>query len=146
MDVASAIQAIIEVGLVPVIEYTPSGSVPAGSIIPGSQSPLGGTVVSPGTQGALVSFEVSTGASAAMGNVTVPNVVGQNAFLAQGLLAAMGLSLGKYLWVVSSAAQGTVTAQSPAANASVSAGTIVTLTLSQGPAAPSDAVSVPSVS
>jgi len=146
LTVAQATQAIIQAGLVPVVLYTPSNTVAAGSIIPGSQSPAAGTQVVPGTQQALVSFQVSAGPATAIGNVTCPNCVGlfvQNAYSA---LQAVSLSVDRLTWVVSSSKEGTVTAQSVTAGSSVQSGTIVKLTVSLGPAAASKAVATPTVS
>ncbi len=146
MDVSAAVQAITQAGLVPVINYATSNTVAAGSIIPGSQSPAAGTVVTPGTQQAQVSFTVSTGPAQSLGNVTVPNVVGLFAQNAYDALQAVNLSVDKLTFAVSSSADGTVTAQSVTAGSSVAAGTIVKLTVSTGPAKAANTVSVPAVS
>lgn len=146
LTIAQAIQAIIQAGLVPVVLYTPSATVPAGSIIPGSQSPPAGTLVIPGSQQALVSFVVSAGPPQLIGNVTMPNCVGlfvQNAYQA---LQAVNLSVDRLTWVVSNFQEATVTAQSVPAGNSVKSGTIIKLTVSLGPAAPSKAVATPTVS
>lgn len=146
LTVAQATQAIIQAGLVPVVEYTASASVPAGSIIPGSQSPAAGTLVVPGSQQALVSFEVSSGPPYVIGNVLMPNVVGlfvQNAYQA---LQAVNLSVDRLKWVVSASKEATVSGQSVAAGTSVPCGSIIVLTVSLGPAGASQAVATPTVS
>lgn len=143
-DVATAIGLIAGAGLQPWVEYVPSASVAAGEIIPGSQSPAAGTLVTPGTPNAQVYFQVSAGPPEAPGSVTVPNLVGLSVLAARSALQNALLSSGMIKWTVSSSPEGTVTAQS--VTGMVSAGTIVNLTVSAGPAAPSDQVAVPSVS
>ena len=141
VDVASAIQGVVQAGLVAVVQYDESGTVAAGNVI--SQSPAAGTVVAVNSSVVLV---VSRGAKNAVGVVTVPNVVGLTATAAQTALAAVGLSLGKYIWQVNAAAQNTVVAQSVTSGSMVAPGTIVQLTLSAGPARVPSTVSVPTVS
>jgi beta-lactam-binding protein with PASTA domain len=146
LTIAQAIQAIIQAGLVPVVLYTPSSTVPAGMIIPGSQSPPAGTMVLPGSQQALVSFVVSAGPPTTIGNVAMPNCIGlfiQNAYQA---LQAVNLSVDRLTWAVSNAPDATVTAQSIPAGTQVESGTIVKLTASLGPTAASKAVATPDVS
>lgn len=146
MDVASAIAAISSLGLYPVVLYATSEAVPAGEIIPGSQSPAAGTVVTPGTATGKVFFTVSTGAPSALGNVTVPDLVGLSVQQAYEALAAASLSVDALTFASSSDPEGTVTAQAPASGESVPAATIVELTVSAGPTAAPDTVQVPSVS
>lgn len=147
MEVAQAIQLILAQGLVPIVQYATDPTTPAGSIVPGSQSPAAGTVVRPGTQQALVSFVVSTGPPQATGNVSMPNLVGLDAYSAQQQLAALSLSMDKIGWVISPNPEGTVVSQSVAPGSSVPAGiTIVKLFLSQGPTRVPVTVPVPTVS
>jgi serine/threonine-protein kinase len=146
MDLASAIEAIAGAGLQPIVEYTPSQTIPAGQIIPGSQSPAAGTLVTPGTPNAQVFFQVSAGPAESLGQVTVPNLVGLSVLAARASLRTSFLSAGMIAWAVSNSPEGTVTAQSVTAGSSVSAATIVNVTVSAGPQAPSDQVNVPAVS
>lgn len=145
--VAQAIAAISNAGLVPIVNYASSNTVPAGQIIPGSQSPAAGTSVTPGTQAAQISFTVSTGPPNALGNVTVPNVVGMFAQVAYDALAAVNLSVDKVTWLIaSSPPEGCVISQTPTAGSVVPAGTIVKLTISMGSTRPANTVTVPTVS
>lgn len=146
LSVAEATQAIIQAGLVPVVQYAPNATTPAGSIVPGSQSPTAGTLVTPGSQQALVSFTVSQGPASPLGNVVMPNLVGLFVQAAYQALQLAYLSVDRLTWVVNVAQEATVVAQSIVAGASVQAATIVRLTVSLGPAPPSDAVATPAVS
>jgi serine/threonine-protein kinase len=71
---------------------------------------------------------VSSGAP----QVEVPGVVGQDEDVARGTLEDAGLKVSRQL-VNSTAPKGQVTAQTPAAGASVDQGSRVTLTVSKGP-------------
>lgn len=146
MDVASAIAAISGAGLQAIPEWVPSGTVPAGTVIPGSQSPAGGTVVSPGTPQAQVFFQVSSGPGGSPTTVTVPNLLGISVLAARAALQKAYLSAGMISFAVSSSPEGTVTAQSVASGSNVSVATIVNMTVSGGPNQPADTVSVPSIS
>lgn len=149
MDVASATKAIIEAGLVPVLLYQASNTVPYGAII--SQFPAGGTVVTEGTQQAKVFLTVSNGPQAP-GTVIVPTLTGFTIQAAYQALLASGLSTGYLSWQVSSQPEATVISQtcfvngSPVApGGSVPPGTMVTLQVSAGPVRPPLTATVPTV-
>lgn len=145
-DVATAIALISGAGLQAVPEWVPSNSVAPGVVIPGSQSPAAGTVVTPGTPNGQVFFQVSSGLGGSPGTVTVPDLVGESVLAARASLQAAYLSGGNIRFVISSSPEGTVTAQSIASGSQVPVASIVNLTVSGGPTAPSGAVSVPTIS
>lgn len=136
-----AVQAVIEAQLNVQIQYQPSATVPAGYII--SQSPAGGTVVP--IQGTVVTLVCANGPPSPYATVMMPSVVGLFANTAVEALAALGISVDKYQWVISNAAEGTVTTQSVGAGTQVLPGTIVVLTLSQGTASITATTVVPTV-
>jgi beta-lactam-binding protein with PASTA domain len=138
VDVASAIQAVVQAGLVANVTYSTSASVAAGYVV--SQSPAAGGTVGLNT---VVNLVVSTGPAGAAGSVTVPNCVGLTSKAASDALAAANLSLDKYVFAVNAAAQGSVVSQTPASGGSVAPGTKVQLTLSAGPARVAPTMVVP---
>ncbi len=77
------------------------------------------------------------------GNVTVPNVVGQQASLAAQTLQNDNLTVGTTTRQASTSAKGTVLSTNPAAGASVGKHSAVNLVVSNGPNVPT--VTVPSV-
>ena len=136
----AAVAALTQAGLIAFVYWSVSATVPAGSVI--SQSPVGGSVVPVGTE---VTITVCTGPGAGVGTVVVPNVVGMLPFDAGGALAVAGVSIDKYSWVVSSAPQSSVVAQSLAAGSAVEPGAICVLSLSAGPSRVPATVVVPVV-
>ncbi len=124
---AAANTAITGAGLiVGTLTTTPSGTVPAGSVI--SESPVAGTLVNPGS---AVSLVVSTG------RIAVPNVVGLTQAAATTAITNAGLTLG----TVTTAASGTVPAgsvisESPVAGTLVNPGSAVNLVVSSGALVP----------
>jgi serine/threonine-protein kinase len=98
-----------------------------------AQNPDAGTHVEKST---TVTIDVSTGKK----QVTIPNVVGENQIDAVKALTQQGLQ-SRVVEVPSNKAQGTVTAQAPAANVVVVEGTEVRINVSSGP----KQVSVPPV-
>lgn len=134
----AACNLLVNAGLEPIVQYQPSATVPPGTVI--SANPDSGATAATSS---VVLLTVSNGPTASLGTVTVPNVVGLTAQAARTALAAAGCSLMQYLWAVNAATAGTVLSQSPLAGASVIAGTLVQLTLSQGPTKVTPTVTVP---
>ena len=92
-----------------------------------SARPAAGQTVPVGTHVALV---LSSGPS----TLTMPDVVGRDAGLARSLLEQVGLSLGPIEYdSLSTLAPGTVIAQSPAAGASMTGGSMVSIRVSGRP-------------
>jgi hypothetical protein len=143
LDLWTAITQITEAGLTFQINYETSTTTLAGWIVPGTQYPPAGTLVTPGTPGSVVTFTVSTGPPLPLGPTTVPNLVGLPTQQAYDALQAASLSVTNLLWQVSSTPDGIVIAQSIAAGTIVTAGTIVQMTVSTGPSPPPNTVAVP---
>jgi hypothetical protein len=135
-----ATMKIVNAGLiVDQITWITSNSVPYGYVI--SQSPDIGTVVAPWTSVKLVA---SSGLVNTVATVTVPPVVGLLPYPAQQALAQAGLDVGPAVYGYSATVPiGTVMTQSIAGGTVVNAGTIVSLTVSSGPAPVSSTVVVP---
>lgn len=132
---------LVNAGLIPVVQYNESGTVPAGHVI--SQSPAEGTIVPINSPVIMV---VSRGPVTLTGNVTVPNLLGMLWGDATAALARIYLSEDKFIWQINAAPEGSVIAQSIAAGSSVPAGTIIQLTLSAGPTIVPTTVPVPQIS
>ena len=111
---AAAVQALVAAGFGASVQFDGTTAPGAGTVA--TQDPAGGT----STQGTVTIVVHGTD-----GPVTVPDVVGLAAADAQALLAAAGL--GAVL--PAGLGGGTVTAQSPAAGASVEIGAVVQLAL-----------------
>jgi beta-lactam-binding protein with PASTA domain len=111
------------------IQYQWDPVIPAGYVI--SQTPASGGVVPVSTP---VYFVVSKGPQPAVTQATVPNVVGQWIQDAQNTLTNAGCEWGRPVWQYSSTVTGElVISQSVTAGTLVPRGTIVILTVSQGP-------------
>lgn len=116
---ATAIAAIQAAGLIPFPSSTESGM---GNV--STQSPAAGTQVAAGS---TVYWQASPGGPGGGGQVTVPNVVGQEVDAAQRALSAAGLT-----WTRPSLSPGVgyhVTGQTPAAGAQAASGSAVALTI-----------------
>ena len=100
---------------------TPSGTIPAGTVI--STSPAGGTLT-PKDQ--PVTVTVSSGAP-------LPNFVGAQIAAAQAAAEQGGYQLNQVTDAKSSQPQGIITGQSPAAGSPVTQGEVVTVNVSAGP-------------
>jgi eukaryotic-like serine/threonine-protein kinase len=116
-------------GLKPEVEQAFSDTVKKGQVI--ETSPPGGTTVEKGTK---VTLQVSRGKE----RVAVPDVTGETEDNARSALEDAGLRVGKVTEEESEEETGTVTGQDPAAGASVTKGTAVTLTVAK-------AVTIPDV-
>lgn len=138
LDVASVVQAVVQAGLIPIVQYAANPDIPSGFVV--SITPTPGTMVKLNTPVVIV---VSTGEGGAVGSTTMPNVVGLYWLDATTALQAAFVSNNKYLWQVNAAPQGVVVAQSIAASTPVIPGAIVQLTLSAGPATVPPLVPVP---
>jgi beta-lactam-binding protein with PASTA domain len=141
VQIDTAVAAIVAAGLNVVITYQSDPTVPAGYVI--SQNPPQGTVVP--IQGTVVTLVCSTGPGYPMGAVPMPGVIGLTAQQAVTALMSIGISMGKYLFAISSSPGGTVIAQSVPQNQFVIQGTIVQLTLSLGPTSIPGTVVVPNI-
>ncbi len=133
-----ALNLLVNAGLEPLIQYTPSATVVAGLVI--SASPDSGAIVATNS---VVQLTVSNGSITSPGTVAVPNVVGLTAQAARDALFAASCSSVQYLWTINAATAGTVLSQSPAAGVIVAPNSTVQLTLSQGPTKVSSTVVVP---
>jgi beta-lactam-binding protein with PASTA domain/predicted Ser/Thr protein kinase len=102
-------------------EQTPSDTVPAGTVI--GTTPAGGTLAAR-TQ--PVTVMVSAGPP-------LPNFVGAQIAAAQAAAQAGGYQLNQVPDTKSTQPQGTITGQSPAAGAPVTAGEVITVNVSAGP-------------
>ncbi len=103
-----------------------SATVPSGSVI--SQSPAAGTQV---TAGSTITLVVSSGS----GSIAVPDVMGLSLGEAKVKIESMGLQFNN----LSGSTDGVVTAQDPAANSGVEAGSIVNVTIGTATDTPADA-------
>lgn len=106
-----------------------STSVPPGKVV--NQSPAGGTLL---TKGDTVTVDVANNL------VTLPNVVGQTFEQGAQTLATLGVQVMRMDTPTTTQAPDTVLAMTPAPNAQVQRGSVVTLTVAQAPQ-----VSVPTV-
>jgi eukaryotic-like serine/threonine-protein kinase len=140
-DVATAVQAVVQAGLIPVVQWARDPVVASGYVV--SQVPAAGGTV---RVGSVVTLVVSSGSGGVLGSVTVPNVVGLAWLDATSALQAASVSLGKYQWVADASAAGSVIGQSLLAGSSVAPGAVVQLTLSAGPTIVPGTVTVPTVS
>jgi penicillin-binding protein 1A len=120
---AAAVQALAAAGFAATVQFDGTTGPSAGTVA--TQDPAGGT----STQGTVTIVVHGTDAQ-----VAVPNVIGFAAADAQAALAAAGLGAA----LPAGLSGGTVTAQSPAAGASVEIGAVVQLAL-DGQASPSPA-------
>ncbi len=125
---SAAVAAIQAANLTVTVTFETSTTIPAGTVI--SQDPVGGIIVAPGSEVAIV---VSSGFTA----VTVPNVVGQTLAAARTSITGAGLTVGT-VTLASSATipAGSVISQNPAGGAQVAPGTTVNLVVSSGTEAP----------
>lgn len=111
------------------IQYQWDSTVPVGYVI--SQSPASGAVVKPSTP---VYFVVSKGPQPIVTQATVPNVVGLWIQDAQNALTNSGCEWGRPVWQYSTTVSGElVISQAVAPGTLVALGTIIILTVSQGP-------------
>jgi len=121
---AAAQSAITSAGLVVgTVTRAHSDTVPQGCVI--SQGLPAGT---PAVGGSSVDLVVSSGPP-----VEVPNVVGMTESAAELTLTGVHLVIGGKSWTLSGKPRGTVLDQDPAPGTTMSAGSVVDLTLSQGP-------------
>jgi beta-lactam-binding protein with PASTA domain/tRNA A-37 threonylcarbamoyl transferase component Bud32 len=127
---AKAEQLITAAHLKPAVVQQANSTVKKGYVI--KTNPTEGNNVPENT---VVTLYVSGGPQ----QVTVPNVVGESSSTAQSTLTGKGLNVKQVADPSSTAATGTVTKQSPGANATVSPGSTITISVSGG------AVTVPSV-
>jgi RHS repeat-associated protein len=127
MTQAAAQSAITAIGLtVGAVTQDHSLIVPAGSVM--SQSPVGGASV---PQGSAVDIVVSTGP----GMVSVPHVLGMPQAQAQASITGAGLAVGTVMEAYSeTVVAGYVITENPAAGVSIIEGSVVSLTMSLGPA------------
>lgn len=133
LTLQQAIFNVVNAGLEPFVVYAPSNTVLPDIVL--AQSPPSGTSL---PVNSVVTITASSGpASPQYGQVTVPSLIGLFAKDADQLIFKAGLSLGPYLWMSSTTTGGIVLNQSPAAGTLAAIGSIVTLTLSQGPQYPS---------
>lgn len=139
-DMWSAIQTLLEAGLIPLVNYESNPSVVQDYVI--NTQPAAGTVVPLNTR---VVVNVSSFNQVVAGTATVPTVTGLYWKAATDALQAAFLSNDKYIWQANAAAAGVVIGQSLVAGTNVAAGTKVQLTLSAGPTRVPTTVSVPSV-
>src|SRR5438309_7387793 len=125
---AAAASAITGAGLTRgAVAQQSSSTVASGSVI--SQSPAAGTSVA---KGSAVDLVVSTGPNP-VGQVAVPNVVGQTQATATSAITGAGLTRGAVAHQSSSrVASGSVISESPAAGADVVRGSAVNLVVSTG--------------
>lgn len=124
MAEAGAMAAISNAGLNPTVSHAYSSRVANGIVI--SQSPLGGTQVSPGTTVALV---VSQGVSP---QSQVPSVVGMDETTAKNTLSSAGFTY-KVVYSPASANQvGMVISQFPGGGASAGPGSQIIITVGKG--------------
>jgi beta-lactam-binding protein with PASTA domain len=129
---AAAVSAIGGAGLVADVTSANSTFAAIGTIA--EQTPAGGTSVASGSHVAVV---VSLGAK-------VPDVVGSTQTTATPVIISAGLVLGTVNSANSAAPINTIISQTPTAGSNVAPGTVMTITVSLGPAAPAN-VTVPNV-
>jgi hypothetical protein len=133
-----AIYNVVNAGLEPTVLYAPSTTVKPDIVL--SQSPPSGTLL---PVNSVVTITASSGpASPAYGQVVVPTVIGLFAKDADQAIFNAGLSLGPYMWVASGSPGGTVVNQSLVGGSLATLGTVIILTLSQGPQYPSYSTTV----
>jgi len=113
------------------VNNEPSASVQSGNVI--STNPAEGTNVAPNT---LVTLNVSSGPQ----KVTVPGVVGEQVTQAESQLQAKGFAVVTKTDTTSTQPSGTVTRQSPSANAQATQGSTVTLYVSGSVQVPNNLV------
>jgi len=137
---AAATSALTSAGLTAgTVTMQSSTTVASGSVI--SESPAAGTSVA---KGSAVNLVVSTGPNP-VGQVAVPNVVGQTQAAAASAITSAGLTRGAVAQQSSTTvASGSVISESPAAGTSVAKGSAVNLVVSSGAPAPTQ-VAVPNV-
>jgi len=125
---ADATAMVVNAGLaVGVIVQYCSNDIPAGHVI--TQHPVAGTRV---RRGSSIDLDISTGPCPVI--TTVPDLSGMNQADAEDAISAAGLALGTVNTACSNTtAADRVASQSPAAGTSVTAASIVNITLSSGP-------------
>lgn len=120
-------------------QWVTNPTIPYGYVI--SQSPASGTQV---PQWTTVNFVVSFGPGAVEQTLTVPSVVGMEAYQAEQACVAVGMDINPRAYAYSSTvAADYVIAQSVAAGISVYAGTPISMTVSIGAAPVTTTVTVP---
>ena len=129
---AAGVSAITGASLVADVTSANSTFAAIGTIA--EQTPAGGTSAASGSHVAVV---VSLGAK-------VPNVVGSTQATATPVIISAGLVLGTVNTANSAAPINSIISQTPPANTNVAPGTVMTITVSIGPAAPAN-VNVPNV-
>lgn len=140
-DIWVEIAAVVNAGLfvTPSVQWVHSQTVPYGKVI--SVVPASGTSVNPYT---YVTLTASLGPAPSAGFSTVPTVTGQQVYFAEQSLASAGLSIGQRTYQNSSTVSaGYVIAQSVTGGTQQALGTIVSLTVSTGPASSTSTVVVP---
>lgn len=103
--------------------YQPSNTIPEGTVI--SQGTSSGTKVAKNT---TITLSISSGPESS----SVPNVVGQDQVEASSLLESAGFKVSVKQSYSDSVEQGKVISQSPSGSTTVSPGSTVTITVSQG--------------
>lgn len=103
--------------------YQPSNTIPEGTVI--SQGTSSGTKVAKNT---TITLSISSGPESS----SVPNVVGQDQVGASSLLESAGFKVSVKQSYSDSVEQGKVISQSPSGSTTVSPGSTVTITVSQG--------------
>ena len=132
MTEADARTALGAVGLTSTVAQANDPTVPQGQVI--SSDPAAGTDVD---QGSAVTITVSLGP----GTVAVPNVVGLTESDAKALLTSLGLAPSSVQAASDTVPAGSVISVDPAVGAQVAPGDSVQLTVSTGPAAPTQSPS-----
>lgn len=103
--------------------YQPSNTIPEGTVI--SQGTSSGTKVAKNT---TITLSISSGPESS----SVPNVVGQDQVKASSILESAGFKVSVKQSYSDSVEQGKVISQSPSGSTTVSPGSTVTITVSQG--------------
>ena len=103
--------------------YQPSNTIPEGTVI--SQGTSSGTKVAKNT---TITLSISSGPESS----SVPNVVGQDQVEASSILESAGFKVSVKQSYSNSVEQGKVISQSPSGSTTVSPGSTVTITVSQG--------------
>lgn len=103
--------------------YQPSNTIPEGTVI--SQGTSSGTKVAKNT---TITLSISSGPESS----SVPNVVGQDQVEASSILESAGFKVSVKQSYSDSVEQGKVISQSPSGSTTVSPGSTVTITVSQG--------------
>ena len=130
-NIFTEISAVVNAPLIvqPTVEWIRSSTIPYAGVV--TVNPPSGTVTNPF---AVITLQASLGPPNSQDSVTVPNVVGEQAYLGKVACANAGLLVDNYVYVNTNGVTPAlyIISQSLTAGSVVTFGTLITLTVSIG--------------